>query len=97
MAIASHHMVLVKRYIQYINQVRPDIKPVKNKDGSLELSHALWMLHKMSQPDFVNKTSDDAWITWIQASLFSCGILNVRNEIDITRDILNQHSRNIVE
>ena len=93
MAIASHHMVLVKRYIQYINQVRPDIKPVKNKDGSLELSHALWMLHKMSQPDFVNKTSDDAWITWIQASLFSCGILNVRNEIDITRDILNQHSR----
>ncbi len=97
MAIASHHMVLVKRYIQYINQVRPDIKPVKNKDGSLELSHALWMLHKMSQPDFVNKTSDDAWITWIQASLFSCGILNVRNEIDITRDILNQHSRTIVE
>ena len=97
MAIASHHMVLVKRYIQYINQVRPDIKPVKNKVGSLELSHALWMLHKMSQPDFVNKTSDDAWITWIQASLFSCGILNVRNEIDITRDILNQHSRNIVE
>ena len=97
MAIASHHMVLVKRYIQYINQVRPDIKPVKNKNGSLELSHALWMLHKMSQPDFVNKTSDDAWITWIQASLFSCGILNVRNEIDITRDILNQHSRNIVE
>ena len=97
MAIASHHMVLVKRYIQYINQVRPDIKPVKNKDGSLELSHALWMLHKMSQPDFVNKTSDDAWITWIQASLFSCGILNVRNEIDITRDILNQHSRIIVE
>lgn len=97
MAIASHHMVLVKRYIQYINQVRPDIKPVKNKDGSLELSHALWMLHKMSHPDFVNKTSDDAWITWIQASLFSCGILNVRNEIDITRDILNQHSRTIVE
>ena len=97
MAIASHHMVLVKRYIQYINQVRPDIKPVKNKNGSLELSHALWMLHKMSQPDFVNKTSDDAWITWIQASLFSCGILNVRNEIDITRDILNQHSRTIVE
>ena len=97
MAIASHHMVLVKRYIQYINQVRPDIKPVKNKDSSLELSHALWMLHKMSQPDFVNKTSDDAWITWIQASLFSCGILNVRNEIDITRDILNQHSRIIVE
>jgi hypothetical protein len=97
MAIASHHMVLVKRYIQYINQVRPDIKPVKNKDGSLELSHALWMLHKMSQSDFVNKTSDDAWITWIQASLFSCGILNVRNEIDITRDILNQHSRTIVE
>ena len=96
MAIASHHMVLVKRYIQYINQVRPDIKPVKNKDGSLELSHALWMLHKMSQPDFVNKTSDDAWITWIQASLFSCGILNVRNEVAITRDILNQHSRNIV-
>lgn len=97
MAIASHHMVLVKRYIQYINQVRPDIKPVKNKDGSLELSHALWMLHKMSQHDFVNKTSDDAWITWIQASLFSCGILNVRNEIDITRDIFNQHSRTIVE
>lgn len=96
MAISSHHMVLVKRYIQYINQVRPDIKPVKNKDSSLELSHALWMLTKMSDTDFVNKTSDDAWITWIQASLFSCGILNVRNEIDITRDILNQHSRNSV-
>lgn len=96
MAIATHHMILVKRYIQYINQVRPDVKPVKNKDGSLELSHSLWMLTKMSDPDFVNKTSDDAWITWIQASLFSCGILNVRNEVAITRDILNQHSRNSV-
>lgn len=96
MAIATHHMILVKRYIQYINQVRPDVKPIKNKGGSLELSHSLWMLTKMSDPSFVNKTSDDAWITWIQASLFSCGILNVRNEIDITRDILNQHSRNSV-
>ncbi len=96
MAIATHHMILVKRYIQYINQVRPDVTPVKNKDGSLELSHSLWMLTKMSDPDFVNKTSDDAWITWIQASLFSCGILNVRNEVAITRDILNQHSRNSV-
>ena len=96
MAIANHQMILVKRYIQYINQVRPDVMPVKNKDGSLELSHSLWMLTKMSDPDFVNKTSDDAWITWIQASLFSCGILNVRNEVAITRDILNQHSRNSV-
>lgn len=92
MSIAAHHMVLVKRYIQYIAQVRPDVQPIKNREGSLELSHALWMLHKMSEPGFVNKTSDDAWITWVQASLFACGILNVRNEIDITRDILKQHS-----
>lgn len=96
MSIASHHMVLVKRYIQYINQVRPDVRPIKHPNSSLDLSHALWMLTKMSDENFVNKTSDDAWITWIQASLFNSGILNVRNEVDITRDILNQHSRTIV-
>lgn len=93
MSITDHHMILVKRYIQYINQVRPDIRPVKNKNGSLELSHVLWMLNKMSDPAFVNKTSDAAWITWIQASLFKNGIIDIRNEIAISRDIFNQHKK----
>ena len=86
-------MILVKRYIQYINQVRPDIRPVKSKSVSLELTHALWMLNEMSNPAFVNKTSDDAWITWIQASLFKNGIIDIRNEIAISRDIFNQHKK----
>lgn len=93
MTISTHHMILVKRYTQLLQFTRPDVIAVKNKNGSLELSHILWMLNKMSTEGFVNKTSDDAWIAWIQASLFTNGILDVRNEVDITRDIMNQLSR----
>lgn len=93
MTISAHHMILVKRYTQLLQCARPNIVSLKNKNGSLELSHILWMLNKMSCDGFVNKTSNDAWIAWIQASLFANGILDVRNEIDITRDIMNQLSR----
>ena len=91
------HTILIERYTQLIKAVRPDINPIKNKSGSLELSHALWMLNKMNDPQFINKTSNDAWITWIQASLHSNGIIDIRNEIAITRDIINQLSYKCID
>lgn len=89
----SHFNVLINRYISYINDLRPDIKPIKNKEGSLELSHSLWMLLKMKNESFVPKTSPDAWISWIQASLYLHGLIEVRHEIDITREILKQEKQ----
>ena len=88
--IMSVHHVLVQRYLQLLNEIRPDVIAKKNKEGSLELSHAKWMLEKMCDDNFLNKTSNDAWITWIQASLYCNGILEIRNEIAITRDIMRQ-------
>lgn len=74
----------------FINEIRPDIKPVKDKDGSLGLSHALWMLEKMSSPDYNPKTTSSAWITWVQASLYTHGIIHIKHEVDISREILKQ-------
>ena len=85
------HLVMVQRYLQLIQQTRPDVIPKKNKDGSLELSHALWMLNKMNSPSYVPLTTYSAWITWIQASLFLNGLIDIRNEKSQTRDIFNQH------
>lgn len=79
----------------FINDTRPDIKPIKNKDGSLELSHALWMLEKMSSPDYEPKTTSSAWITWIQASLYLNGIIHIKHEVDISREILKQENGDI--
>lgn len=84
--------VLVSRYKMFINDTRPDIKPIKNKDGSLELSHALWMLEKMSSADYEPKTTSSAWITWIQASLYLHGIIHIKHEVDISREILKQEN-----
>ena len=86
--------VLVERYKTYIKMLRPDVKPIKNGNGSLELSHALWMLNKMSDPDYIPKTTISAWITWIQASLYSNGLIEIRHEVDITREILNRNEKN---
>lgn len=82
--------MLVERYKSYIKTLRPDVIAKKNKSGSLELSHILWMLNKMSEPDFIPKTTSSAWITWIQASLYSNGLIEIRHEIDITREILKE-------
>lgn len=89
--------VLVHRYKTIINMIRPDVKAIKNKDGSLELSHALWMLEKMSEPDHIPKTTNSAWITWIQASLSTHGLIQIKHEIDITREILKQKEKVIFD
>ena len=66
----DNNSILINRYIQLIELTKPDIKPEKNKDGSLELSHILWMLYKMKESNFVSLTTESAWISWIQASLY---------------------------
>lgn len=83
--------ILIERYLAYIKTLRPDVRPIKNAEGSLELSHALWMLLKMKEVGFVPKTNNSAWISWIQSSLYLHGLITIKHEIDITRDILNQY------
>ena len=83
------HQILIDRYIETLKRVRPDIFPKKNKEGSLDLTHALWMLYKMKEPDFVPLTTYSAWITWVQASLYLHGLINIRNEKAQSRDIFN--------
>lgn len=90
MAVSDKNIILVNRYKAYIEYVRPDVIPFKCEGGSLSLSHSLWMITKMLDPTFVNKSSDEAWISWIQASLFMHGIINVKHEIDITREIMSR-------
>lgn len=80
--------VLVDRYKSYIKTLRPDVIATKDSNGSLSLEHALWMLNKMSDDDYVPKTTNSAWITWIQASLYSHGLIEIKHEVDITREIL---------
>ena len=84
------HMVLVERYISLLEQTRPDLEPIKNTKGSLELPHVLWMLHKMKSPVFIPLTSNSAWISWVQASLYLHNLIDIRHEKDITREILKQ-------
>lgn len=83
-------MVLVERYISLLEQMKPDVKPIKNTKGSLELPHVLWMLHKMKSPAFIPLTSNSAWISWVQASLYLHNLIDIRHEKDITREILKQ-------
>ena len=49
------------------------------------------MLLKMKEVGFVPKTNNSAWISWIQSSLYLHGLITIKHEIDITRDILNQY------
>lgn len=84
------HMVLVERYLALLAQTRPNLVAKKNPEGSLELTHILWMLQKMKSPDFVPLTSNSAWISWIQASLFAHKLIHIKHEKDITREILKQ-------
>lgn len=84
------HMILVERYLSLLSFVRPNVKAQKNPEGSLDLSHILWMLHKMKSPDFIPLTSYSAWISWIQASLYHHKLINIKHEKDITREILKQ-------
>ena len=84
------HMVLVERYLALLAQTRPNLVAKKNPEGSLELPHILWMLQKMKSPNFVPLTSNSAWISWIQASLYFHKLINIKHEKDITREILKQ-------
>lgn len=84
--------ILVKRYLQLLKDCKPNLIAKKNKNGSLELSHLLWMLEKMDKPDYVPLTTTASWITWIQAGLYVAGLINIQHEKDITREILNQNT-----
>lgn len=88
------HMVLVERYIALLQQTRPNLVAQKNKDGSLELPHILWMLHKMKSPTFIPLTSYSAWISWVQASLYFHKLINIKHEKDVTREILKEQKEN---
>lgn len=90
--ILNPHSVLVKRYLQLIKASRPALEPIKDPNGSLKLSHALWMLEKMDDPTYVPLTTTSAWLSWVQASLFTHNLINIQHEKDITREILNQYS-----
>jgi hypothetical protein len=87
----NKYKILIYRYKTILNHFRPDVVAQKNNEGSLELSHIKWMLEKMDQDKYVPLTSYDAWISWIQASLYYHGILHIKHEIDITREILKDN------
>jgi hypothetical protein len=89
----NQYKVLVHRYKTILNHFRPDVVAEKNPEGSLELSHIKWMLEKMESNNFVPLTSYDAWLSWVQASLYHNGILHIRHEIDITREILKENNK----
>lgn len=88
--------VLIERYIQLINMTRPLAYPIKHRDGSSDPEHLLWMLVKMSDPNFVPLTSNDAWLSWVQCSLYHAHLLHIRHEIDITREILGRSKNEII-
>lgn len=87
-----HHNILVQRYLQLLKDTRPNLVAKKNPEGSLELSHILWMLEKMSSPSYKPLTTHSAWISWVQASLFSHNLINIQHERDITREIMARSS-----
>ena len=80
----------INRYIQPIQTARPHVKPIKYENGSLALSHILWMLNKMLEPNYRPLTSTLAWISWCQASLYYHDLINIKHEKDITREIAKQ-------
>ena len=89
-------LVLVNRYYEYIVTLRPNVVAKKAevdfKISRMELPHILWMLIKMKEPDFVNLTNNSHWLGWIQCSLYFHGLIDVKHERDITRDVLKQYS-----
>lgn len=88
---------LIERYIQLINITKPLAYPIKDPQGSLELDHLLWMLVKMLSPTFVPLTTYSAWITWVQAGLYQARLINIKHEIDITREILGRSENEFTE
>jgi hypothetical protein len=95
------YLILVERYIQLLQTVRPDVKPIKAVSSEylarLSLQHCLWMLNKMKEPDFKPLTSYSGWINWCQSSLYYHGLIEPDYEIDISRDVARQASINHVE
>lgn len=84
-------LILINRYIQLLTMTRPELVAIKHPEGSFELSHGLWMLQKMLEPDYQPLTSYDAWITWVQGILYINNLIHIRHEIDISREILGRH------
>lgn len=95
------YLILVERYIQLLQTVRPDVRPIKAESSKylarLSLQHCLWMLNKMKEPDFKPLTSYSGWINWCQSSLYYHGLIEPDYEIDISRDVARQASINHVE
>lgn len=89
------YLVLVNRYIQLLNTLRPDVRPIKAESSKylarLSLQHSLWMLYKMQEPNFKPLTSYSGWINWITASFYMHGIIDPDHEIDIIREIHKQY------
>lgn len=95
--IPSVESVLVKRYIQVIKTLKPEViaeKALDESNGSrAKLPHILWMLEKMDSPGFKHLTTPFHWIAWIQNSLYVHGLISTNHERDITRDIIRQYER----
>lgn len=84
------NLILAQRYLQLLQQTLPSLIANKNPQGSLDLSHILWMLEKMTDPSYQPLTTHSAWISWIQASLYSHNLINIQHERDITREIMSR-------
>ena len=93
MVAESVGKTLIQRYILLIKTAKPLTVAKKNPEGSLELSHLLWMLEKMSEEDFEPKTSDSHWLGWVQAGLYQNKLISIRHEKDVTREILKKLPR----
>lgn len=87
-------LILVERYLSFINTLRPLLKPKKAVSSDnlnrLSLEHSLWMLETMKKDTFKPLTTYSAWISWIQASLYTHGLIDLKHEIEITREITNR-------
>ena len=84
------NLILAQRYLQLLKQNFPTLIAEKNPKGSLELSHILWMLEKITDPSYKPLTTHSAWISWIQASLHSDNLITIQHERDITREIMSR-------
>lgn len=89
------YLVLVERYLQYLNTLCPDVVAIKAESSAnlarMKLPHIKWMLMKMKEPNFQSKTHPMAWISWCQQSLYVHGIIDPQHEIDVTREICKQY------
>lgn len=89
------HLVLLQRYENLIQAVRPDVRAKKaespDNQSRLELPHIMWMIQKMKDPNFKPLTTNSAWISWIQAGLYYSNLINPDFEKDLTRSVLKQY------